>query len=221
MLCFLTSNLALFSPSYQQPGSSHLNVTENKRKQKSTQKSLFYLFLLLSRQNTVVHASWKSTDFVLWSVSLLTFHLSLKSWPCCPAISPVPAQTIFSVSVQWAMSACLLVQEWGCLAWLLGHKTHSSPTFVAGSFGCWWLVLGMQFLMAAQGTWCRRWWAKSLHSFGKHIWVTVTVWWVGGKGQGVSGRGLGISYCLNAAKILINGLGTPLWLFHWSFILNL
>lgn len=154
-------------------------------------------------------------------------HCLLSTFPSSPGPVALPSvqcqhrPSVFSVSVQWAMSACLLVQEWGCLAWLLGHKTHSSPTFVAGSFGCWWLVLGMQFLMAAQGTWCRRWWAKSLHSFGKHIWVTVTVWWVGGKGQGVSGRGLGISYCLNAAKILINGLGTPLWLFHWSFILNL
>jgi len=50
------------------------------------------------------------------------------------------------------MSAGLLGQAGGGLAGLLGHKTHSSPTFVAGSFGCWWLVLGMQFLMAAQGT---------------------------------------------------------------------
>lgn len=107
MLCFLTSNLALFSPSYQQPGSSHLNVTENKKKQKSTQKSLFYLFLLLSRQNTVVHASWKSTDFVLWSVSLLTFHLSLKSWPRCPAISPVPAQTISLLCLCPVSHVCL------------------------------------------------------------------------------------------------------------------
>lgn len=40
--------------------------------------------------------------------------------------------------------------------------------------------------------------------------MKVTVQWVGGEGQGMSAGGLGIYYCLNAAKILINGLGTPL-----------